>query len=74
MPKVGGGSVEKCMEICMGDEDTKKEYPSDEKRRDVCYAACNSKYITESEYSVEELIEKYKIKEIDVKELIKKYK
>jgi hypothetical protein len=40
MPKVGGNTIEQCMEICMSDTKTIEEYPDPQKRSEVCYAAC----------------------------------
>jgi hypothetical protein len=60
MPKVEGGNLDRCMEICLGDDKLKDEYPSAEKRQDVCYAACAQKYgATEKTYQ-EYLVNKNK--------------
>jgi len=56
MPKVGGNTIEKCMEICMDDPKTKSEYPDNEKRSQVCYAACASSIENQSESELEKLI------------------
>lgn len=60
MPKVSGKNLEECMENCMSDAKTKEEYPSTEKRRQVCYAACKSKY---EPIDLKVLVDKYKDKE-----------
>ena len=57
MPKVSGKNLEQCMENCMSDEKTKREYPDTDKRRQVCYAACKDKF------EVQILVDKYKNKE-----------
>lgn len=44
MPKVGGRSLDQCMSMCMDDPKTKEEYPSIEKRQQVCYAACIDRF------------------------------
>ena len=46
MPKVEGGSLVRCMEICVGDEKGRKEYGL-KKLQQVCYAACAKKYNAE---------------------------
>jgi len=40
MPKVGGNTIEECMEICMSDEKLKEEVKDGDKRSEMCYAAC----------------------------------
>jgi hypothetical protein len=42
------------MEICLGDEKLKDEYPSIGKRQSICYAACAEKY-----QAVEKTYEEY---------------
>jgi len=60
MPKVEGGNLDKCMEICLGDDKLKGEYPSVGKRQQICYAACAQKYdVKESTYE-EYLVNKNK--------------
>lgn len=65
MPKIGGSNIEDCMEICMSDEKTKDEYPDDEKRQEVCYAACSDNFTayknkSYKEYKLEKIVDKYK--------------
>ena len=44
MPKIiDSKSLTKIMRVCMTDEQTKKEYPDPQKRRQVCYAAAQQK-------------------------------
>jgi hypothetical protein len=63
MPKIGGNTLEECMEICMSDPKTKSEYPDNSKRSQVCYAACARSQETDSKETELDLL----------KRLIKKY-
>jgi plastocyanin len=40
MPKIGGNTIEECMEICMSDPKLREEVKDSEKRSEMCYAAC----------------------------------
>lgn len=59
MPKVEGGSLEKCMEICVGDPKGREEY-GPKKLQQVCYAACAEKYNAVEKTYEEYLINKNK--------------
>lgn len=48
MPKTGGSNIDECMEICMTDPALKKEEPDSDKRKSMCYAACDS-YINDND-------------------------
>lgn len=52
MPKVGGTSLDQCMSICMDDTKTKEEYPSNEDRQKVCYAACIDRFAASGGYTM----------------------
>lgn len=60
MPKVEGGNLDKCMEICLGDDKLKDEYPNVSKRQSICYAACAEKYNAVEKTYEEYLINKNK--------------
>jgi hypothetical protein len=60
MPKVEGGNIDKCMEICLGDDELKDEYPSIERRQSICYAACAEKYDAAEKTYQEYLVNKNK--------------
>lgn len=52
MPKVGGRSLDQCMSMCMDDAKTKEEYPSNEDRQKVCYAACVDRFAASGDYAM----------------------
>lgn len=61
MPKIGGNTIEECMEICMSDPKLREEVKDGDKRREMCYAACMSSLDGEQvEINIAELIKKYK--------------
>ena len=60
MPKVEGGNLDKCMEICLSDDKLKEEEPSIKKRQAMCYAACAQKYEAKEKTYEEYLVNKNK--------------